>query len=139
MTIFPLLQGEVLLRFVQSKEEQERILHACHVDATAGHMGKTRTICRIKERFMWHGIVKDVKELVSVVDNITPCTTCAHAVVKSAPCNYFCNANDVLSYCIVILTDFQVQCMPTYEPEAYNWHSTTASCPSESTLASARH
>ncbi len=66
--MFPLLQGEVLLR---SKEEQERILHACHIDATAGHMGKTRTICRIKERFMWHGIVKDVKELVSVVDNIT--------------------------------------------------------------------
>ena len=53
-----------MLRFIQSQDEQKRILQACHVDATAGHMGKTRTIFRIKERFMWHGMVKDVKELV---------------------------------------------------------------------------
>ena len=54
-----------MLRFIQTKDEQMRILQACHVDATAGHMGKTRTI---KERFMWHGMVKDVKELVCSVD-----------------------------------------------------------------------
>lgn len=53
-----------MLRFIQSKDEQKRILQACHADAIAGHMGKTRTIFRIKERFMWHGMVKDVKELV---------------------------------------------------------------------------
>ena len=34
---------------------------------TAGHMGKSRTICRIKERFMWHGMVKDVLDLVSLI------------------------------------------------------------------------
>lgn len=57
-----------MLRFIQTKDEQMRILQACHVDATAGHMGKTRTIYKIKERFMWHGMVKDVKELVCSVD-----------------------------------------------------------------------
>jgi len=61
------LQGEVMLRFIQNKDEQRKILQACHVNATAGHMGKSRTIFRIKERFMWHGMVNDVKELVCCV------------------------------------------------------------------------
>ena len=47
-----------------SKEER-KILHGCHIDPTADHMGRQRTISRIKERFMWHGIVQDVNELVS--------------------------------------------------------------------------
>ena len=55
---------EVLLRFIKSKDEQKRILQACHVDATAGHMGKSTTICRIKERFMWHGMVMDLVSLI---------------------------------------------------------------------------
>ena len=59
------LQGEVMLRFVVSKHEQEEILLSCHVDPTAGHMGRTRTLYRIKERFMWHGMVKDVQDMVS--------------------------------------------------------------------------
>ena len=58
-----LLQGEVLLRYLQTKEEQLKVLHACHVDPTACHLGKTRTIYRIKERFM---LVKDVMNMVSV-------------------------------------------------------------------------
>ena len=41
-----------------------KILYACHVEPAAGHLGKNRTIHRIKERFMWHGIVKDVMEMV---------------------------------------------------------------------------
>lgn len=55
----------MLLRYVQDEKEKKRILHACHVDATAGHMGRTRTLCRIKECFMWHGMVKDVQNMVS--------------------------------------------------------------------------
>ena len=58
------MQGEVLLRYLQSKEEQVKVLHACHVDPTSGHLGKTRTIYWIKERFMWHGMVKDVVNMV---------------------------------------------------------------------------
>ena len=44
------------------------ILLSCHVDPTSGHMGKTRTINKIKDRFMWKGMVKDVQDMVSVVD-----------------------------------------------------------------------
>ena len=53
------------LRYIQNRDEQLKILHACHTDATAGHMGIKRTTTRISERFMWNGIVKDVKEMVS--------------------------------------------------------------------------
>ena len=47
---------EVLLRYIQSLEELQKILLACHIDSTSGRMGKTRTLYRIKERSMWHGI-----------------------------------------------------------------------------------
>eukprot|EP00731_Ephydatia_muelleri_P038909 Em0983g3a len=59
---------EVLLRYIQSLEERQKILLACHIDSTSGHMGKTRTLYRIKERFMWHGMVKDVVSLLSKCD-----------------------------------------------------------------------
>ncbi|KAL5502451.1 hypothetical protein EMCRGX_G009227 [Ephydatia muelleri] len=51
-----------------SLEERQKILLACHIDSTSGHMGKTRTLYRIKERFMWHGMVKDVVSLLSKCD-----------------------------------------------------------------------
>ena len=34
-------------------------------DATAGHMGIKRTTACLSERFVWNGVVKDVKEMVS--------------------------------------------------------------------------
>ena len=46
----------MLLRYIQSRPEQVKIARACHVDPTAGNMGKSRTIFRIKERYMWHGV-----------------------------------------------------------------------------------
>ena len=51
------------MRYVQSKTEQQRILNGCHVDAT---MAKTCTLYKVKERFMWHGMVKDVQAMVSM-------------------------------------------------------------------------
>ena len=36
-----------------------------NTDATAGHIGIKRTTTHIPEGFMWNGIVKDVKEMVS--------------------------------------------------------------------------
>ena len=54
-----------MLRYVVNRQEQEKILRSYHVDPTAGHMGKTRTLHRIKQRFMWHGMVKDVQNMVS--------------------------------------------------------------------------
>ena len=58
---------DVLLRYILSLEKRQKILLACHIDPTSGHMGKTRTLYRIKERFMWHGMVKDVVNLVSSI------------------------------------------------------------------------
>ena len=63
------MQKEVLLRYIQSLEECQKILLACHIDSTSGHMGKTRTLYRIKERYMWHGMVQDVVSLVSSLFN----------------------------------------------------------------------
>ena len=59
----------MLLRYILSLEERQKILLACHIDSTSGHMGKTRTLYRIKEGFMWHGMVKDVVSLVSSLFN----------------------------------------------------------------------
>ena len=50
-----------------TENERKKILHACHVNPTSGHLGQTRTLYRIKERFMWHGLVQDVANLVSVI------------------------------------------------------------------------
>ena len=59
----------MLLCYIQSLEERQKILLACHIDSTSGHMGKTRTLYRIKERFMWNGMVKYVVSLVSSLFN----------------------------------------------------------------------
>ena len=56
-----------MLRYIQSIDERRKVLRACHVDATAGHMGKNRTMYKIKEKYMWHGLVKDVLEMVRFI------------------------------------------------------------------------
>ena len=63
------LSSDILKRAIRRKaavcvEEQLKILAACHLDPTAGHMGEKRTVKRITERYIWNGIVKDVKEMV---------------------------------------------------------------------------
>ena len=50
---------------MRNRREQLKILEACHFDPTAGHMGEKRTIARITERFIWSGVVNDVKEMAS--------------------------------------------------------------------------
>lgn len=50
---------------MKNKEEQQRILDACHSEATSGHFGVTKTLNRVRERFYWKGLVADVRELVS--------------------------------------------------------------------------
>ena len=65
MTFFGLTCRELLN--IRERAEQERILRANHIDATAGHMGVKKTLNRINERFMWHGLVKDVEDMVNIV------------------------------------------------------------------------
>ena len=52
------------VRFVKDVKERKRILQACHSDTTSGHLGVTKTMTRINQRFCWPGVVKDVHELV---------------------------------------------------------------------------
>ena len=60
----------MLLCYIVNKEEQKKILLACHIDPTSGHMGRTRTLYWIKERFMWHGLVNDVQNMVRTNDYV---------------------------------------------------------------------
>ena len=60
-------QAEVLLHYVRSKEEQTRIVLACHTDPTSGHLGYRKTLTRVNDRFTWKGVVRDCQELVSIV------------------------------------------------------------------------
>ena len=40
-----------------------RVAKACHVDLTSGHLGIEKTVARVKERFMWKGIMMDIKSV----------------------------------------------------------------------------
>ena len=48
------------VRYVRSSEERCRILKACHVDLTSGHMGVKPTSHRVLERFFLKGVTKDI-------------------------------------------------------------------------------
>ncbi|KAL5506619.1 hypothetical protein EMCRGX_G008302 [Ephydatia muelleri] len=69
------------IRYVVNTEEQ-RILHECHNDPTAGHMGVKRTLKRINERFRWPGMVKDVTNMVARCDI---CQRANRKLVHTAP------------------------------------------------------
>ena len=59
------------VRYIRTSEDREKILKACHMDPTSGHMGVKRTTHRITERYFWKGVTKDVEFMV-----------CIHACVK---------------------------------------------------------
>ena len=52
------------LQFIGDRNEQQKILRACHIDATAGHMVEQKTIAWVSERFVWAGVVKALKRMV---------------------------------------------------------------------------
>eukprot|EP00731_Ephydatia_muelleri_P007928 Em0004g266a len=59
---------ELTLRYVQNRKEQMRVAQVCHVDVTSGHFGVAKTVARIKERFVWKGILSDVKSMIAACD-----------------------------------------------------------------------
>ena len=59
------LQDDIQVKYIRNKEEQQRMLKACHSDATSGHLGIMKTTSRITERFSWYGMTKDIEEMVS--------------------------------------------------------------------------
>ena len=66
------LWTEVIL----SKSQQIQIIQACHSDATAGHLGRTKTFYKVSERYYWPGIFDQVAQVVSdLIDTkINSCT-----------------------------------------------------------------
>ena len=54
------------MRYIRNKEEQQRIIKACHSDATSGHLGFKKTMSRVTERFTWYGMTKDIEAVVSI-------------------------------------------------------------------------
>ena len=64
------------MRVIGSREEQLRIVHACHEGlgesiqskALSGHLGRDKTQARIRERFYWPTITKDVQDFVKACD-----------------------------------------------------------------------
>ena len=55
-----------MVRYIQGQEERRKILHACHVHPTSGHLGVYKTSDRISERFTWLGYTRDVEDMVSI-------------------------------------------------------------------------
>ena len=70
-----LISGDPV-RVIGSREEQLRIVHACHEGlgkslqskALSGHLGRDKTQARIRERFYWPTITKDVQDFVKACD-----------------------------------------------------------------------
>ena len=83
----------MLIRYIINRRERKKILFACHVDETSGHMGVTRTLARIKERYMWHGMVKDVKEMVSRFAHLS-----LYFSAHNSQIQYYWDVNLVLYY-----------------------------------------
>ena len=48
------------------KNKRELSLHAIQI-LHHGHLGIAKTVARIKERYMWKGIIQDVKDMVSLM------------------------------------------------------------------------
>ena len=76
-----------MVRCVQERKEELRIAKACHMHPTSGHMGVKKTVARIKERFAWKGIIKDVQRLVSVRQHFTCIYHSSRCTARW--CNYY--------------------------------------------------
>ena len=70
MLIFHQVQSAVDVKYITSKAERQKILIACHMDPTGGHMGIKRTLSHITDRFIWQGVAKKVEQLVSLFNYV---------------------------------------------------------------------
>uniref|UniRef100_A0A1X7T8J4 Integrase catalytic domain-containing protein n=1 Tax=Amphimedon queenslandica TaxID=400682 RepID=A0A1X7T8J4_AMPQE len=57
-----------LVKYIASRNEQLRIVKACHIDPTSGHLGIKKTYNRIAERFIWNAVLREVQNVVSSCD-----------------------------------------------------------------------
>ena len=70
-------RGGVPLRVVAKKEEQEELLAAYHESIWAGHHGTWATFEKLKGKYWWPGLYRDVHRFVST------CESCQmHSIVR---------------------------------------------------------
>ena len=55
---------------------RNRVLHLAHDTPTSGHLGVKRTLARIRARFYWPSVARDVYDY---------CSSCVHCVSRKAP------------------------------------------------------
>ena len=48
---------------------KNEILHLCHDASTAGHLGQRKTLQRVRQRFDWPGLRRDVEEYAVVASS----------------------------------------------------------------------
>ena len=56
--------GETRNQYVVPTEEQAKILHQAHSAATSGHFGIAKTMAKLRTRFYWPLMKKDVQEFI---------------------------------------------------------------------------
>lgn len=52
-------------------QERRRVLEMCHDNQTSGHLGVTKTLAKIRQRYYWPGLQKDVYQYVTGCDKCT--------------------------------------------------------------------
>lgn len=56
--------GEVSLRLCEPKSFWATVLRACYDDITASHSGETRTLEKVRQRFLGFGISSEVERCI---------------------------------------------------------------------------
>jgi transposase InsO family protein len=56
------------LRLVVPSEMRRSVLQECHDALTSGHLGREKTFARVRERYWWPDLYKDVKHYVDTCD-----------------------------------------------------------------------
>ena len=52
-------------------ELRDKVLYYCHNSKESGHLGQSKTIDRLKEKFYWYGLSRDGNIYVNSVQSVT--------------------------------------------------------------------
>ena len=58
----------VTFQVIVPKKARRSILYACHDMKTSGHLGVTKTVSKIKQKFYWPGLQSDVRSYIAGCD-----------------------------------------------------------------------
>ena len=58
----------VTFQVIVPKKARRSILYACHDMQTSGHLGVTKTVSKIKQKFYWPGLQSDVRSYIAGCD-----------------------------------------------------------------------